>query len=59
MKKCIEDNYLKISDEAWLVVDRDRWKDQHLLQLHKWSLNSKNYGFAFTMNSRRPSIIQV
>jgi hypothetical protein len=39
---------LKKSDEAWLVVDRDQWTEEQLLQLHKWSLQAANYGFALS-----------
>lgn len=39
--KCIKD-----SDEAWLVVDKDRWTDQDLAQLHEWSRSSTNFGLA-------------
>ena len=39
---------LKKSDEAWLVVDKDRWTDEQLAQLHEWSLKKGNYGFALS-----------
>ncbi len=39
---------LKSSDEAWLVVDKDQWTDEQLMQLHQWSLQQQNYGFALS-----------
>lgn len=41
------DNLLA-SDEAWLVIDKDQWKDEQLMQLHKWSQGADNYGFALS-----------
>lgn len=37
---------LKKSDEAWLVVDKDKWTDEQLAQLHEWSQRNDNYNFA-------------
>ena len=39
---------LKSSDEAWLIVDKDQWTDEQLLQLHQWSLLHESYGFALS-----------
>ncbi len=39
---------LKESDEAWLVVDKDQWTDQQLMQLYEWSQQAENYGFALS-----------
>jgi len=39
---------LRKTDEAWIVVDRDSWQEEHLLQLHAWSLTHKSYGFALS-----------
>ena len=39
---------LKNSDEAWLVVDKDQWQDEQLAQLHTWSQDADNYGFALS-----------
>jgi hypothetical protein len=39
---------LLASDEAWLVVDKDQWKDEELEQLHTWSQGEDNYGFALS-----------
>lgn len=46
MKDYIQDKGLKRTDEAWLVVDKDQWRDDQLLQLHEWSLQATNYGLA-------------
>jgi hypothetical protein len=39
---------LNSSDEAWLVVDKDQWTDEQLMQLYRWSLQHKNYKFALS-----------
>ncbi|MCK5132142.1 MAG: RloB domain-containing protein [Candidatus Sabulitectum sp.] len=39
---------LRKSDEAWLVVDKDNWSDEHLAELYEWSLEKENYGFALS-----------
>ena len=39
---------LKKSDEAWLIVDKDHWTNTQLLQLHEWSMQRENYGFALS-----------
>lgn len=44
----LEHEGLKSSDEAWLVVDKDQWTDEQLTQLHQWSLQQENYGFALS-----------
>jgi hypothetical protein len=35
-------------DEAWLVVDKDKWTDEQLLKLHAWAQARDNYGFALS-----------
>ncbi|HHI80530.1 MAG TPA: RloB domain-containing protein [Planctomycetes bacterium] len=35
-------------DEAWLVVDRDQWTEDQLMQLHAWEKKSKKHGFALS-----------
>jgi hypothetical protein len=39
---------LKKKDEAWVVVDRDSWKEEHLHELHAWAQTRSNYGFALS-----------
>ncbi len=39
---------LRSSDEAWLVVDKDQWTDDQLLELHQWAGGAHNYGFALS-----------
>jgi hypothetical protein len=48
MKEYLKNKSLKNSDEAWLVVDRDHWTEEQLIQLHSWSQESQNYGFALS-----------
>jgi hypothetical protein len=39
---------LKRTDEAWIVVDKDDWSEDHLRELLQWSKKSDNYGFALS-----------
>lgn len=48
MRDRLNQKILKNSDEAWLVVDKDQWTDEQLAQLHTWSQDADNYGFALS-----------
>ena len=48
MQKHIREEAVRPSDDAWLVVDRDEWSDTQLDELHKWSAQKDNYGFALS-----------
>lgn len=48
MADYIRQERLRSSDEAWLVVDKDQWTDNQLAQLHAWSQERGNYGFALS-----------
>jgi hypothetical protein len=48
MENHLKKEGLKKSDEAWLVVDKDQWTDEQLSQLHQWSQQADNYGFALS-----------
>ena len=37
MKGRIDRESMREGDEAWLVVDKDRWTDAHLKELHDWA----------------------
>ena len=39
---------LESSDEAWLVVDRDKWPDEQVLLLHAWTNKAANYSLALS-----------
>ena len=39
---------LRSTDEAWLVVDKDQWTDEQLVQLHDWAQTGDNLGFALS-----------
>ncbi|NHQ60772.1 RloB domain-containing protein [Chlorobium sp. BLA1] len=39
---------IRKSDEAWIVVDRDRWKTEDLNALYQWSIEKENYGFCLS-----------
>lgn len=49
MEDFLEKESLKKSDknwEAWIVVDKDQWTDEQLMQLYEWSRSAENYGLA-------------
>jgi len=46
MERHLKNECLRKSDEAWLVIDKDEWTDDQLLDLHTWSKNNKKYGLA-------------
>ena len=46
MKDHLRQQGLKSADQAWLVVDKDQWTDQQLMQLYQWSISHQNYGLA-------------
>jgi len=48
MKLYLKSSGLKISDEAWLVVDKDQWTDEQLKTLHHWSQEKENHGMALS-----------
>ena len=48
MRNYLKRKGLKNSDEAWLVVDKDQWTDNQLLQLHEWAQEADNHGFALS-----------
>jgi hypothetical protein len=48
MKDYLKKEALRTTDEAWLVVDKDRWNEEQLAQLYAWSQDHDNYGFALS-----------
>ena len=48
MKNNLEKERIIITDEAWLVVDRDQWTEGQLSDLNNWSKSQSNYGFALS-----------
>jgi hypothetical protein len=48
MKKRLAKEGLRKGDEAWLVVDKDEWTDDQLMELCAWSRKKDNYGFALS-----------
>ena len=46
LKIYLKENELRPGDEAWLVVDKDRWTDIQLNTLHNWSIKNDQYGLA-------------
>lgn len=48
IKAYLREEKLGIGDEAWLVVDRDKWPEERLAELNAWSKKSEQYGFALS-----------
>jgi hypothetical protein len=48
MEDYLRQENLRSSDEAWLVVDKDQWTDEQLVQLHDWAQTHDNFGFALS-----------
>lgn len=48
MEKHLRQNNLRPTDEAWLVVDKDQWIDEHLTQLYAWTQKCDNYNLALS-----------
>lgn len=48
MKGHLRQEGLRSSDEAWLVVDKDRWTDEQLALLHEWAQEKNNHGLALS-----------
>ena len=46
LKKYIKDKGLLVGDEAWVIVDRDKWTEGQLNMLHNWSQSAGNYSLA-------------
>jgi hypothetical protein len=48
MEDYLKKESLRKSDEAWLVVDKDQWRDDQLVLLNDWAQSRGNYGFALS-----------
>lgn len=46
MKISLKEELLHPSDEAWLVIDKDNWIEDHLTILFEWSKENDKYGLA-------------
>jgi hypothetical protein len=48
MKRYIANSDIRKGDEAWLVVDKDKWTDEQIEEIYKWSESDSKYGFALS-----------
>ena len=48
MKAHLKKNSIKLSDEAWLVIDKDQWTDEQLNKLYEWKKEPANHGIALS-----------
>ena len=39
---------LQSKDQAWVVIDKDRWQDDQIKPLFDWSNTNSQYGFALS-----------
>jgi hypothetical protein len=37
---------LRETDQAWLVIDKDNWSDEQLMELYRWTQEQDNYHLA-------------
>lgn len=49
MERHIRKEGLRKNDEAWIVVDRDRWTEEQLTEIFEWSQRKPNYNFALSI----------
>jgi hypothetical protein len=48
IKNYIAASDMRKGDEAWLVIDKDQWKDEQIAELHRWSQEDPKYGLALS-----------
>lgn len=48
IKRTLSKVDLKKDDEAWLIIDKDQWPDEHIKELFEWSKEKHNYYFALS-----------
>jgi hypothetical protein len=48
MERHIRDEGLRSSDEAWLVLDRDSWSEDQLLELVAWAASDRRFSVAIS-----------
>ncbi|MDR3750379.1 MAG: RloB family protein [Terracidiphilus sp.] len=48
VREYVKKEGLKKTDQAWGVVDKDSWPEEHLVELHGWAQSRSNYGFALS-----------
>lgn len=48
IKTFLQNQQLKPSDEAWLVVDKDQWTEQQIDQLYQWTQENDQYFLALS-----------
>jgi uncharacterized protein YpiB (UPF0302 family) len=48
IKVHLKSAYLKSSDAAWIVIDKDHWAVEQLNEVYQWSLEAENYGLALS-----------
>ena len=48
MENHLRKESLKETDEAWIVVDKDGWMEEHLRELLQWANKKEGRGFALS-----------
>ncbi|MDR0933333.1 MAG: RloB family protein [Victivallales bacterium] len=49
MEKYLRENPLNKNDEAWIVIDRDKWTDKQLASIENWAKNNRNCHYAISI----------
>jgi hypothetical protein len=48
VEQYVKNAELRKGDEAWVVVDRDSWQEEHLDRLQEWAQRASGRGFALS-----------
>ncbi len=48
MQKYLDQEGIKNTDEAWIIVDKDSWTNDQLQALHDWSQTEENFHLALS-----------
>lgn len=50
MKKYLKENPLEAGDEAWIVIDQDKWTDDSIKKIKDWAIQSQSkYHYAISI----------
>ena len=48
MRELLRSNPLQRQDQAWIVIDRDQWPEDQLLEVKKWADSDPKHGLALS-----------
>lgn len=53
MKNYLDEYPLRKNDEAWIVIDRDDWKEENIENIRKWTQENKEGKYHLAISERR------